>query len=255
MGKNILSLQAGIVYGPVNSRRLGRSLGLNVLPADRKICSFDCLYCQYGYTRISPDVIRDPGIFPGREVIRETVRDTLKKINPKPAYLTFSGNGEATLHPEFPDLVDDLIRIRDKYSAASKTAILSNSTMIGEYKIREAVNRLDMKIMKLDAGTDEMLQIYNRPIFGISVTKIVENLKNIPAVIIQSLFTEGDSGNTGAEHVKSWLERINEIQPEKVQIYTLDRGYPSRSIAPASKKVLMKIKSSLDALNIPCTVY
>ena len=255
MNAKLLTLKKSVVYGPVNSRRLGRSLGINVLPDGKKMCSFDCLYCQYGYSRISNDELAECSAYPDRVQIKNTVEKIIKDLEPKPQYLTFSGNGEATLHRRFPDLVVDLIDIRDQYSPESKTAILSNSTMVGNQHIRKALNRLDEKIMKLDAGTDEMLQLYNRPVGNIKLIDIVENLKLIPGVTIQSLFSDGKSGNTSPDHIEKWARKINEIRPKNVQIYTLDRGYPSRNILPASKSILIRIKSILDEFEIPSEVY
>jgi wyosine [tRNA(Phe)-imidazoG37] synthetase (radical SAM superfamily) len=187
--------------------------------------------------------------------IKEALINALEMLNPKPAYITFSGNGEATLHPRFPDLVADLLDIRGQYSNISKTAILSNSTGLADLNIRDAVNCLDEKIMKLDTGTEEMLKRYNRPVIKTSLAGIVENLKQIPGVTIQSLFSNGKAGNTHPDHIQAWLDKIIDIQPKKVQIYTLDRGYPSRNISPASQSMLLEIKARLDAAAINCEVY
>jgi len=252
---NLLNLQSKIVYGPVNSRRLGRSLGINLLPVKNKICSFDCLYCQYGYTRISPKIFTEEKEYPVRDHIRDAVSDALQSIHPAPAYITFSGNGEATLHPNFNRIVDDIIELRNQFTPQSKTAILSNSSVVDNASVYKALSRLDERIMKFDSATDEMLQKYNRPVTKLKVEQIIAYLKSIPGLTIQALFSGGIAGNADENHINVWVKKVSEIEPKNIQIYTLDRGYPSRNIEPVSQDLLYQIQRNLQVSGMNCDVY
>lgn len=250
----MIQLQRNIVYGPVNSRRLGVSLGLNILPAKTKVCSFDCLYCQYGWTDEFDDNILDK-ILPSKKEILAALENQLKEINYEPNYITFSGNGEATLHREFGAIVDGVIELRNKYSQHAKTTILSNSTQVFKPKVREALAKLDERIMKLDAGYDDMFIHYNRPVKYVYLDVITDTLANMKDITIQTLFTSGPLGNFTEKNITAWLERVKKIQPVFVQIYSLDRGYPSEEISHVSYEELMRIKELLEKENINSEVY
>ena len=230
----MIQLQRSIVYGPVHSRRLGISLGLNILPTKKKICSFDCLYCQYGWTEEF---------------------DYLKKMDYEPDYITFSGNGEATLHPDFSAIVDDVNELRTRFTPHAKTTILSNSTQVFKPEVREALAKLDGIIMKLDAGDEETFRRYNRPKKYVDLETITNELSKMNSVTIQTLFTLGDAGNYNDTNLLAWIDRIKKIKPDFVQLYSLDRGYPSEAIEPVSKEQLGKIKLLLDKENIKSEVY
>lgn len=250
----MIQLQRSIVYGPVHSRRLGISLGLNILPTKKKICSFDCLYCQYGWTEeFDDETLRK--VLPSREEIREGLENYLKKMDYEPDYITFSGNGEATLHPDFSAIVDDVNELRTKYTPHAKTTILSNSTQVFKPEVREALAKLDGIIMKLDAGDEETFRHYNRPRKYVNLDTITNELSKMNKVTIQTLFTLGDAGNYNDTNLSAWLDRIKKIKPDFVQLYSLDRGYPSESIEPVSKEQLGKIKLLLDKENISSEVY
>ena len=250
-----IPLQNSIIYGPVNSRRLGRSLGINVLPIDHKICSFNCLYCQYGWTAIHTKEVKEPAIWPKISEILENVREALTNITLKPSYITFSGNGEPTLHPDFPQLVEGVIELRNNYSQNSKTAILSNSTTVSDPKIRMAISQLDVKIMKLDCGSEQCFKRYNVPCKGINFTDVVSGLKLLNEVTIQTLITRGPSGNYREDYLEGWLNILSEINPVLVQIYSLDRGYPSEKILPMDQKDMLVLRERLLQNNINTEVY
>lgn len=251
----LLALQKNIVYGPVNSRRLGRSLGINILPKGKKICTFNCLYCQYGWTEYDKvKCVRDEE-FPCKEDIAAAVEDALGNIGEPPAYLTFSGNGEATLHPDFPEIVDAIIKLRDKSTPGSRTAILSNSTRLDDTDIRKALEKLDVRIMKLDAGSQSILTAYNDPMEGIGIDTITEGLAALKNVTIQSLFTSGPLGNYSKSSIKDWVARLKRINPFSVQLYSLDRGTPSLSISRLEPGELNKIKILLKNENIISEVF
>ncbi len=252
---SLLALKDRITYGPVNSRRLGKSLGINLFLSNRKICSFNCLYCQYGITLPDSFKLMNENIYPSATEVTNAVEKALKKLDPKPDYITFSGNGEPSMHPDFPAIVDAVNAARNRVSPGSKTAILSNSSLLEDKRKWEAISKLDEKIMKLDAGSEAAFQRYNLPCYNMKLDDIVENLRRIPGVTIQSLFSGGEAGNSSSREVGMWVRRIKYINPKHVQIYTLARGYPSKKIQPLSKEELLNIKILLDSENISSTVY
>jgi wyosine [tRNA(Phe)-imidazoG37] synthetase (radical SAM superfamily) len=250
----MIQLQRNIVYGPVHSRRLGISLGLNILPTKKKICSFDCLYCQYGWTEeFDDETLRQ--VLPSRDEIHEALENYLKKMDYEPDYITFSGNGEATLHPDFSAIVDDVKELRNKYTPHAKTTILSNSTQVFKPEVREALAKLEEIIMKLDAGDEETFRRYNRPRNYVELKTIIAGLSKMKNVTIQTLFTLGTSGNYTEKNINAWLQRIKKINPVFVQLYSIDRGYPSDKIVPLGTKELEKVKMLLIEEKINCSIY
>jgi len=250
-----IPLQAGIIYGPVNSRRLGQSLGLNIVSTKIKTCMFNCVYCQYGLRRVDEEQMNDRHWYPSSREITKALESVLPILNPKPSYLTFSGNGEATLHPEFSDLVEKVRTIRDSHAPDAEVAILSNSSTVGRVEIREALQKLDKRIMKLDCGNQETFYRYNQPLPDIFLDEIVEGLKFMADVTLQALFSGGEGGNYTEENIKDWIEKVKEINPTSVQIYSLDRSYPSANISPLPGEELMKIKDLLNKEKIKADVY
>lgn len=251
----ILNLQQGIIYGPVNSRRLGRSLGINILSTRIKVCSFNCLYCQYGHTNVPASELSHAQNFPPANEVREAIASTLPTILPAPAYITLSGNGEATLHPEFEEIVKGIIDLRDNYCPEARTAILSNSSTITDQGIRNALEMLDVRIMKFDSADERMFKTYNRSCCNIQLHDIIEGLRSLNKVTIQTLFSQGKRGNCDPDHLNLWLEKIKYIKPGHVQIYTLDRGYEAKDIYPTKKELLMTIKDRLSRIDISSDVY
>ncbi len=251
----LLSPKRFIIYGPVRSRRLGRSLGINILPSGRKVCTFDCRYCQYGWTDPA-DHTGDPA--PYGLATPESVADALRDIlaaPEKPDYLTFSGNGEPTLHPRFGDVVDAVIAVRDRMAPRARTAILSNSSRVTDPAVRDALAKLDVRIMKLDTGTEERFRAYNGAIGGLRLDRIVEGLRQLPDVTLQTLFTAGPAGNMDPPEVDAWIERVTEIRPRSVQIYSLDRSAPCDEIETVPRARLEEIASRLAALGIEARVF
>jgi wyosine [tRNA(Phe)-imidazoG37] synthetase (radical SAM superfamily) len=250
-----LPLKRGITYGPVRSRRLGRSLGVNLLPTVKKTCTFNCVYCQYGWTPYKSLEEMKDAAWPSLEAVFTGVERTLTELSPPADYITFSGNGEPTMHPRFDEIVDGVIDLRNRLSRASKTAILSNSTLLTNERIRQAVEKLDVRILKLDAGTNDVYQAYNRPLCPTGVEELVAALGSMNGVTIQALFTTGASGNTDPRHLDDWVRRIVEISPINVQLYTLDRPYPSKSIAPAGRDLLEGVRGRLQEHGVHADVY
>jgi len=248
----LLHLQNSIIYGPVNSRRLGCSLGINLLPFKQKTCTLDCLYCQYGWTEYSK---LGSAIYPPIPIVISELKTVLRDLNETPDYITFSGNGEPTLHPDIEDIVEAVKSVRDQFAPKAQVAILSNSTTVDFEHVKRALNELDVCIMKLDAGDLPTFNRFNRPHPKVRFEDIIKGLKSLADVTIQTLFTAGKEGNFNPDSINQWIERIVEIQPIHVQIYTLDRGYPTPTIEAVSKDKLLQLGQRLKNLNVPATVY
>lgn len=234
------------IFGPVHSRRLGVSLGINLLPEDGKVCSFDCIYCECGYNSDH----RPKQKLPTREEVREALEARLqdmKKNGPAPDVLTFAGNGEPTAHPHFPEIIEDTLALRDKYFPKAKVSVLSNSTFIHRPAVFEALNKVDNNILKLDTVDETYINELDRPAGNYSVTSIIEGLKAFKGnCIVQTMFLKGgyqgkDMDNTTDKYVLPWLEAIREINPRQVMIYTIDRETPDHDLQKATHEELDRI--------------
>jgi len=251
----LLDLQRDIIYGPVHSRRLGRSLGINLLPSARKTCPFNCVYCQYGWTEIHRTEKIGNISFPSVEDVRKALTKALTALKEPPSYITFSGNGEPTLHPHFGQIVKEVTVIRNELAPEAATAILSNSALVSRKGIREAILKLDVHIMKLDCGTPKMFRRYNQPCAGVDLEDITKGLVEMPDVTIQTLVSSGKSGNIEARNIKEWIKRIKKIRPVLIQLYTLDRDYPDKDLRPATKDDLNHIKEQSEKEGTPVNIY
>jgi wyosine [tRNA(Phe)-imidazoG37] synthetase (radical SAM superfamily) len=237
----LLELKNEITYGPVRSRRLGRSLGINLFPGREKVCPFDCVYCQYGWTIKRTASLSGAAGLVSADAVEAALRAAMARLDPPPAFLTFSGNGEPTLHPELGRIIDRVKTVRDEMASAAKTALLSNSALVGKDEVREAILKLDVRIMKLDAGREDVFARYNRPHPAIDFRDVTAGLARLSRrgpLIIQSLLASGPSGNLTLEHLADWAVRLSEIGPTAVQIYTLSRGYPDAGLVPGSREEL-----------------
>lgn len=241
------------IFGPIQSRRLGVSLGINLLPADGKVCTFDCIYCECGYNFDH----RPHSALPTREEVKQALEQQLIKMQsdgPKPDVLTFAGNGEPTAHPFFPEIIEDTIALRNKYFPEAKVSVLSNATQIMKDKVRAALMKVDNNILKLDTVNEDYINELDRPVGKYSVDNVIENLKKFEGhVIIQTMFLKGlspngkDMNNTTDEYVLPWLEVVKQISPEKVMIYTIDRETPDLDLEKASHEELDRIVALLKA--------
>ena len=242
-----LSLQPGYTYGPVRSRRLGWSLGLNVCPTTYKLCSFNCVYCQYGWTSVctldTNDRIRD---LPSPDDFVRALGDTLRQ-NRMIDNITFSGNGEATLHPQFEELVDIAVGLKEDYLPGARLGILSNSSAVACERVRSALAKLDFRIMKLDAGDVETFERINRPCCGVDYTSILEGLKSIKKVSLQTMFIDGEIQNIGERQVDQWIEQVGEIRPVNIQIYSLHRPPAASSLVEVKEERLKEIAVRTEA--------
>ncbi len=207
-----LPLQSGIIYGPVHSRRLGLSLGINLLPSTYKLCSFNCLYCQYGWTyKPTFNLTNQIKDLPRPEEISDALQRSLQGMirrRSKVDSITFSGNGEPTLHPELAEIIDRTRLFRDKYLPQAKLAILSNSSTVNKEEVRDALEMLDMRVMKLDAGSEELMRHLNEPAPPLYLGEIVDGLKKLKDVILQSLFVQGRLPVCSKELYKLTLSQV-----------------------------------------------
>lgn len=243
------------IFGPVHSRRLGVSLGINLMPSDGKVCTFDCIYCECGLNKdFRPTLPR-----PTREETAQALEQKLKEMVAEgvlPDVLTFAGNGEPTAHPQFAGIIDDTIRLRDHYCPEAKVSVLSNATMTHKADVCQALLRVDNNIQKLDTVDMDYINKVDRPVSpAYDVQKIVEQLRAFNGkVIIQTMFMTGDGvDNTGEEYVQPWLKAVEYIQPEEVMIYTIDRETPTKGLKKASREQLDAIRDRVVNAGIPCT--
>lgn len=258
----LLALQKDIIYGPVHSRRLGLSLGINILPPGRKVCPFDCLYCQYGWTgahlgKVNRENMRLPTFREVRSALLEALQNLIHE-GIRPSYLTFSGNGEPTLHPDFEPLAEEVSTLRNRWMPEAKTAILSNSALVDHASVQNALLKLDLRIMKLDCGSARVFRRYNRPCRGIRLEGITEGLEELARrgpLTIQTLISSGKSGNLDRRDTLEWVRRIGRVRPSSVQIYTLDRAYPAPGLQPASADRLQQVRGACELEGVPAEVY
>lgn len=221
-----------IIFGPVKSRRLGVSLGINLLPGKKKVCNFNCIYCECGW---SQPVESEGGYLPRRNEVNEALASKLQEMkinNQEPDVITFAGNGEPTLHPDFQGIIDDCIRLRNKFFPEAKIAVLSNSTTITNPSVRSALLKVDMNILKLDSAFELTVATHNQPRMNLRIDELIENLQQFNGkVIIQTLFLRGILNgkiidNTTPDEINAWLEALKKIKPSEVMIYTISRDTP-----------------------------
>ncbi|WP_454897374.1 radical SAM protein [Alloprevotella tannerae] len=243
------------IFGPVHSRRLGVSLGVNLMPADGKLCSFDCVYCECGFNKPSHSGSKRPS----REQVKTDLEKQLQKMVEEgrlPDVITFAGNGEPTLHPDFAGIIDDTIALRDRYCPQAKVSVLSNATMAFKPDVRDALLKVDNNILKLDTVDPDFIQLVDRPVGKFDVNKIIDDLAAFQGkVIVQTMFLKGkykgrDVDNTGDYYVTPWLKALEKIKPEAVMVYTIDRETPAHELLKATPAELDAIVARIKALGI-----
>jgi wyosine [tRNA(Phe)-imidazoG37] synthetase (radical SAM superfamily) len=249
-----------IIFGPVKSRRLGVSLGINLLPTGCKVCNFNCIYCECGWN--TPEEIKNH-VLPSRYDVYQALEQKLQEMkdnNEKPDVITFAGNGEPTVHPAFPSIIDDTIELRNTYFPDARISVLSNSTNINKNHIVEALKKVDQNILKLDSGIQSTIQVLNQPVGKLNIESLLENLRRFEGkVIIQTLFTRGihngiNVDNTTDTELKAWVESIKYIHPEKVMIYTIERNTPLSGLQKITEDELNKIALHIKDLGIEVQV-
>lgn len=249
-----------IIFGPVKSRRLGVSLGINLLPVNRKVCSFDCIYCECGF---NPGSNAPSSVLPTRHEVKERLEKKLSEMmwmNTPPDVITFAGNGEPTLHPQFPDIIDDTITLRNKFCSQARVAVLSNATGIHSPAIFNALLKIDDNILKLDSANPDTIRLIDRPQVAFDIESTVQNLKKFNGhLIIQTLFVKGTFNgaivdNSSDEEVEQWLKLIKYISPREVMVYTIERDTPVNTLEKVTPEKLNQIAKKVRALNIKAQV-
>lgn len=249
-----------IVFGPVHSRRLGISLGVNLLPADGKVCTFDCIYCECGYNANR----RTHTGLPDRKAVYEALEKRLiamKEAGEGLNVITFAGNGEPTLHPQFPEIIDDTIKLRDTYFPEVKISVLSNATRIDDVRVFSALNKVDNNILKIDSVYDDTIRRINAPVaLRFSAEELIERLCRFNGkLIVQTLFLQGEHNgavidNTTDREVEGWIAAIRRIAPQKAMVYTIDRETPEKNLRKVSPEKLNEIARRVEALGIEVSV-
>ena len=241
-------LREEVVFGPIHSRRLGSSLGINLLPEKGKICNFDCIYCECGWNSDG----RGDTVLPTAARVREALEKKLKEVVAEGIAIdsiTFSGDGEPTLNPEFPQIVEDTIALRDKYIPTAKVSVLSNATRVHIPEIFNALRKIDKPILKIDAPTNEKIAIINRPAPGYDVARVVEALRGFKGdFILQTMFlrTEGFDSST-PEIMEKWMKIVRELRPREIMVYTIDRPTPASGLQKFSVEEMRTLVAPLIA--------
>jgi wyosine [tRNA(Phe)-imidazoG37] synthetase (radical SAM superfamily) len=250
-----------IAFGPIHSRRLGNSLGINILPTTVKVCSFDCVYCECGWT-LEKNI--DSAIFYSVEEIAAAMEAKLLHCRDADTVIdsiTFSGNGEPTYHPDFDQIIHSLIVLRNKYYPKTAITCLSNATQLANEKVVAALKKIENPILKLDAVAEPFFRLINKPIISISVEEIINQLQHFNGdFILQTLFLkgviEGQSFNNALEpHLSLWMEVVLQLHPKKVMLYSLDRNTPLQGLEKIPIKQLDEIAKELEMVGISAKTY
>ena len=220
-----------IVFGPIKSRRLGSSLGVNILPSKGKLCNFDCIYCECGWNR---DGAQDRTL-PSFEDVRSALETRIAALADEGIpvdSITFSGNGEPTVHPDFPAIVDVVLELRNRYFPAAKVSVLSNATMLGREAVRKALKKIDNPILKIDASDDRLVNMINKPTGTYGLDDVVAWMKDFDGdFVLQTMFLRSPEFDLSApEQLQGWIEIVRELKPREIMVYTIDRETPDKSL-------------------------
>ena len=249
-----------IIYGPVLSRRLGVSLGVNLLPLEGKLCSFDCIYCECGWN--GDNRLSKPQ-FNRREDVRDALRAKLQEMQSEgtlPNVITFAGNGEPTLHPDFEQIINDTITLRNEFAPKAKISVLSNSTQLHRADVCRALALVDNNILKIDSAIDSTAKAIDCPYGSYSIERIVEQMGRFKGqMTLQTMFLRGEHSNrhidnTTVEEVNAWLALVKRIAPRDVMIYSIDRETPCKELEKVSKDELNAIAERVRSLGFACSV-
>lgn len=249
-----------IIFGPVKSRRLGVSLGVNLLPTNVKVCSFDCIYCECGWT---PKSYPGKAVLPTRAEVRRKLEEALTRMgaaNQLPDVITFAGNGEPTLHPGFPGIIGDTIELRNQLAPNARIAVLSNATQIHKMEVFDALLLVDDNIQKLDSAFEKTIKLMDCPAGRFDLKSTVSQLEKFGGkVIIQTMFLKGSFkgeafDNTTDEEVTAWIVLLKKIRPKQAMIYTIARDTPAGGLEKIGIRQLQEIASKVREIKIPVQV-
>ncbi len=250
-----------IVFGPVKSRRFGVSLGINLLPLSYKYCTFNCIYCECGWT-YKEEARREK--LPSREAIRDALDQRLKKMQEEggvPDHITFAGNGEPTIHPAFEGIIDDTLGLRDHYFRDAQVTVLSNASLLHKEKVFRALSKVDNNVLKLDSAIEPTFRKINQPSSSLTLEKVVANIKRFDGnQVVQTLFlrTERDGeviDNTTPEEVSAWISMLKEIRPKYVMIYPIERDTAAQGIEKVPLEELEAIAQQVEQAGIKTKIY
>lgn len=221
-----------IVFGPIFSRRLGSSLGVNLLPSKGKLCNFDCVYCECGWNK---DGIAER-VFPRLEEVKAALEEKMSKAASEGVpvdSITFSGNGEPTMNPDFPEIVDVTLELRDRFFPDAKVSVLSNATLIGRPAVAEALMKVDNPILKIDASSDSLIAQINKPIGRYRLDEVVEAMVKFEGrFVLQTMFLKSPDFDTAEpDALDKWMEIVRKVKPREIMVYTIDRETPDKSLA------------------------
>ncbi len=249
-----------IVFGPVRSRRLGISLGINLLPTNHKLCNFNCLYCECGW---SNEKIENLNTLPSLKLFYQKLEDSLSEMylaNKKLDAITFAGNGEPTLHPEFDKIIDATIELRQKYFPDTKITVLSNATLIANERIFNALQKVEQSVLKLDSAILETIKLLNSPPENYALDNLIDNFLRFKGnFVLQTMFIKGEYNgqkfdNTSELEVSKWIEIVNIIRPKLVMIYTIARDTPAKNIIKIQEEMLERIAEKVREIGIAVSV-
>jgi wyosine [tRNA(Phe)-imidazoG37] synthetase (radical SAM superfamily) len=221
-----------IVFGPIFSRRLGSSMGVNLLPSVGKLCNFDCVYCECGWNK---DGAVQGRRFPELQEVELALREKMLKAASEGVpvdSITFSGNGEPTMHPDFAKIIDITLRLRDEFFPQAKVSVLSNATLLGREDVSQALRKVDNPILKIDASTQELVQKINKPVGTYRLAEVLENMKKFEGnFILQTMFLKSKEFDTVASGaLEAWMDIVRMLRPRQVMVYTIDRETPDKSL-------------------------
>jgi wyosine [tRNA(Phe)-imidazoG37] synthetase (radical SAM superfamily) len=239
----------GLIYGPMDSARLGRTLGINLLGNKAKLCSFDCAYCDLGATEVRLNKLKDSGLLPSVEEVLSAAQIAFRQIHEQgPAIdaLCISGNGEPTLHPDFPEIINGLIQLRDTWLPKNKISILTNGCNLDLRRMSDAVNKIDQRIVKIDAGNERIFKLVNTPLARVTLQKIIGGIRSLKDVTIQSMFHQGIIDNTGSSDIEDWIEVMALLKPKGIHIQGLSRKPHSEGLIRCDEDTLHTIASKLE---------
>ena len=220
-----------IVFGPIFSRRLGSSLGVNILPSKGKLCNFDCVYCECGWNKDG----KSDGRFPRLAEVEEALESKMSEVADTGVQvdsITFSGNGEPTMNPDFPQIVDATLKLRDRFFPEAKVSVLSNAALVGRPAVADALRKVDNPILKIDASSDILVQKVNRPVGTYHLADIMAALKGFGGnFILQTMFLRSpEFDTTEPEALAAWMDMVRELMPREIMVYTIDRETPDKSL-------------------------